>query len=286
MRRVTLVYRDERFSPHAVMKDRAILEAVGLRLRAKGYRTAFVDEGDLRADDTADAFLTMGRSEHALDVLAEMERQGRVVVNGSRGVRTASDRCGMDSLMRREGVATAPRYDSRPTTDGDGFWVKRGEGTATTADDVTYARTWNEVEMRVNDLQSRGFERVLVSGHLMGDIVKFYGIAGSDFFSYTYPTDDGDSKFGNERVNGAAHHFTFSEEHLREEARRLAVIVGLTVYGGDAIVRSDGSVAIIDFNDWPSFSCCRDEAADAIADVVDGLMKSSADDREKVSGKR
>ena len=48
-------------------------------------------------------------------------------------------------------------------------------------------------------------------------------------------------------------------------AERLAAVIGLDVYGGDCIVRSDGTFAIIDFNDWPSFSRCREEAAKAIA---------------------
>ena len=51
-------------------------------------------------------------------------------------------------------------------------------------------------------------------------------------------------------------------------AERLAAVIGLDVYGGDCIVRSDGTFAIIDFNDWPSFSRCREEAAKAIAEKV------------------
>jgi hypothetical protein len=48
----------------------------------------------------------------------------------------------------------------------------------------------------------------------------------------------------------------------------LAAAVGLQVYGGDCIVTVDGAWYMIDFNDWPSFSRCREEAAEAIA----GLM--------------
>ena len=36
------------------------------------------------------------------------------------------------------------------------------------------------------------------------------------------------------------------------------------MYGGDAIVTSDGDFYIIDFNDWPSFASCREAAAEAI----------------------
>ena len=44
----------------------------------------------------------------------------------------------------------------------------------------------------------------------------------------------------------------------------IADIIGIDVYGGDGIVRDDGTFAIIDFNDWPSFSPCVEEAAEQI----------------------
>ncbi len=40
------------------------------------------------------------------------------------------------------------------------------------------------------------------------------------------------------------------------------------IYGGDCIVDPDGSIRIIDFNDWPSFAPCRKEAAPYIAKCV------------------
>ena len=76
------------------------------------------------------------------------------------------------------------------------------------------------------------------------------------------------SKFDNELVNGKAKHYPFHEGSLCRDAERLASLVGTDIYGGDCIVRSDGSYAIIDFNDFPSFSRCRDEAAEAIAGLV------------------
>ena len=48
----------------------------------------------------------------------------------------------------------------------------------------------------------------------------------------------------------------------------LAAAVGLQIYGGDMIVTNDGSLYMIDFNDWPSFSRCREEAAEAIARLI------------------
>jgi len=78
------------------------------------------------------------------------------------------------------------------------------------------------------------------------------------------PTDDGTTKFGDEQHNGIAHHYPFDLEALATTANRLAALAETPVYGGDAIITADGAFCIIDFNDWPSFSRCRDEAAKAI----------------------
>ena len=59
------------------------------------------------------------------------------------------------------------------------------------------------------------------------------------------------------------------DNHLTQEEIAAA---GLDVYGGDCIVREDGTFCIIDLNDWPSFSRCREEAAKAIAGKVCKLV--------------
>ena len=108
---------------------------------------------------------------------------------------------------------------------------------------------------------------MVVSAHVPGDLVKFYGV-GTAFFQFFYPSDDGISKFGDEKRNGVAHHYAFEAERLHQEVVRLSQLVGVEVFGGDAIIDEHGRFYIIDFNDWPSFSRCREEAAMAIAQCV------------------
>ena len=91
----------------------------------------------------------------------------------------------------------------------------------------------------------------MVTAHVMGDLVKFYGVRGTDFFRTYYPGDDGVSKFGDERVNGKPAHYEFDTAHLKADAEKAASLINIDIYGGDCIVREDGSYAIIDFNDWP-----------------------------------
>ena len=52
-------------------------------------------------------------------------------------------------------------------------------------------------------------------------------------------------------------------------------MLDVKIYGGDCIVDQDGSIRIIDFNDWPSFAPCRKEAAPFIAKCVLKTIKDS-----------
>ena len=51
---------------------------------------------------------------------------------------------------------------------------------------------------------------------------------------------------------------------LNHAAVTAASALGLEIWGGDAIVKGD-RFSIVDFNDWPSFSRVRNDAARAIA---------------------
>ena len=143
-----------------------------------------------------------------------------------------------------------------------------GDAAAQSKGDVQFAATKAELEQKIEEFKARGITEYTVSAHVPGDLVKFYGVAGTGFFRYYYPTDDGDTKFGDEQRNGAARHYPFMIETLQGCAEQLAKAVGISVYGGDCIVDEKGAYSIIDFNDWPSFSRCREEASEAIASLI------------------
>ena len=108
----------------------------------------------------------------------------------------------------------------------------------------------------------------MINRHLEGDLIKFYGVKDRPFFYWFYPFEQGHSKYGDEAINGAPTHLRFDVEDLHHNCQRAAEILDVAVYGGDAIIASDGSFKIIDFNDWPSFAPCRKEAAPHIARYV------------------
>lgn len=262
--RALLVRRAPQFSPNSVEKDRMILEAVGRRLQAAGILAEYADEESLTRIPEADLILTMGRLPHTIQLLRQAEEAGVRVVNSARALSVFS-RLNVESIMRRHGIPAAQMVDiDSPVESKTGYWVKRGDMAAQSKGDVQYAQNAGQLRQVVSSFRERGIADIVATTHEVGDLVKFYGVEGTDFFRITYPTDDGQTKFDDEKRNGQAHHYTFDVSVLQRDAERLSQLTGVSIYGGDAIVRADGTFAIIDFNDWPSFSRCREEAAAAI----------------------
>lgn len=277
---VIALLRDPRFSPHSEANDRAILLRTleELSRREKALTWQVYDERDwtslhgaMLADDApreaepafydeADLYVSMARNEDTLGLLHRLELRGKAVVNPTWGVEQCH-RSVLDHLLR------ANRIPVPPLRGEDGYWLKRGDGAAQTREDVVYCSDRKALNEALEAFRRRGVTDPVVSAHVKGDVVKFYGV-GTRFFRYYYPTDDGISKFGDEKINGAAHHYPFRTERLMARAQQIAALTGVHVYGGDAIVRPSGRFVVIDFNDWPSFARCRSEAAAAIAEEV------------------
>ena len=288
------VCRGNEFSPNCVDNDAAVMNAVKSQLEALGGSVELLCEKDFckkayevenaggnprhHADADIDAFFSMARSKEALDVLGRVEEQGLPVVNSSLGV----NRCIRRIMTERfiSGGISSPRshviqrHDKMLDDVNYPCWLKRGDGCAQQKEDTCYVQTPEEAEQCLNDFWMRGVTSVVFNEHLKGDLVKFYGVSGTDFFYWFYPSKCGHrSKFGLEVINGDAQGLGFDAEALKQEADKAAEMLSVPVYGGDCVIGEDGSVRIIDFNDWPSFAPCREEASFYIAMSVLNSMK-------------
>lgn len=256
------IKRDARFSPHSESKDKAILQ-LSCDLLEKGI--PMIEERQLDDSYVADIYLSMARFPAAIQCLKRFEAHGKTVVNRGEAVEACS-RSRLQSIMLDHQIPIPPEEGK------DGYWIKRGDVAAQQEDDVVYCENEEALRQAKSRFLQRGITDVVVSAHVVGDVVKFYGV-GHHFFRYFYPTDDRQTKFSHELVNGEAHHYAFDEESLKSIVQRLADVISLDVYGGDAIIDKEGHIYIIDFNDWPSFSRCRNEAAEAIVKLIKEKMQ-------------
>lgn len=261
---ILLVHRAHRFSPNCVERDAAVLRAIQQALEAQCFSVSHVDEDAITEEFLQTAprlIISMARSKEALQQLAVCEQQeGRIVWNSPKAL-LANSRA---EQMRRFAMAEIPMppteviANPQATTLTFPLWVKSGEGDAEHETDVCYLPN----KQALLDAAFPEQRTYVVSEHVEGDLVKFYGVAGTSFFYVYYPTNF--SKFGLEVHNGAPQGYAFDRTSLQQYATAAASLCGFTLYGGDCIVRPDGSFALIDFNDFPSFAPCVHEAAQAL----------------------
>lgn len=259
--KVLCIYREARFSPSSVKADKTILDAVVRQLSDRGDAVKVVraeDAGMAEMLRDADAVFSMARDRVVQDMLEQAEAMGCKVVNRPSGVRACGDRGQLEKVMRQVGAPV-------PSSGGYPCWVKRNDGWAESQYDVVYCRDEASADIAIGQMIARGIDKIIVQQHIKGDLVKCYGVAGTDVFKTSYPAENGRSKFGLETINDRPNHYAFDLCRMRTTFDNIANALGVTAYGGDAIVREDGSFVIIDFNDWPTFSTCVEAAAEAIA---------------------
>ncbi len=278
------ISRSPRFSPNSVARDKAIFQAVAGELRRMGHDVATVCEDDFRDTGHADIIYNMGRD---TCFLASLARHTGVPVINSPSALLSATRTALTERFGAEGIPIPRSYTFRTATlapaDADAFcescgnriWLKRGDACAQSAEDVRHIQDTDSLHTALEDFARRNITDGVLCEHVAGDLVKFYGVEGTDFFYLYYPTEGKNfSKFGLEKINGAPTGFAFRTQALKACADHAARLSGFIVYGGDAIIRRDGSFVIIDFNDWPSFSRCCNEAARAIAARVNILRNA------------
>lgn len=272
------IYREAEYSPGRHLdNDALILRLVGDALARLGatVRLVHLDEARSLRHDAAIVF-SMTQGPAGLDELDEWAREGTTIVNHpSASRRTYRDQ--LCPLLGSDGVAfprsifvpTVERADldgCREFFDRGSAWLKRADVHATCPADVVHVDAWEELGPALRGFSTRGLRCAVLQEHREGDEVKFYGVAGGRLFWPYYPREH--------------RGYPFDEQELRRVAELAASELSIGIYGGDAIVGPDGSLSLIDLNDWPSFAPCRGAAAYAIARHV------LAEERRSRSGRR
>ena len=279
MSKLTLagIRRGNQFSPNHIGNDAAIFALTAQHLRKLGCDVNEYIESDLLLQDPKEkGIFNMVRDWKSIHKLQELEDKNYFVVNSGYGIENCT-REKMTRLLLSNHISHPEslilRTDEDPTEalEKAGFfncWIKRGDFHAIHREDVTYVRHIEEAEGTLSEYALRGIPNAVINEHLVGDLVKFYGVAGSDFFYWFYPFNMNHSKFGHEQINGKATGIAFSVEDMHAICERSAQVLKVKIYGGDCIISPEGEIRIIDFNDWPSFAPCRDQAAPHIARCI------------------
>lgn len=271
------IMRAGAYSPNHIGNDAAIFNAAADHLRKRGCIVNIYSEEQFIADEvTEPVIVNMCREMKSIHKLQELEQKGALVINSGFGI----ENCTRERMTRILVGSNIPYPESLIVNTDEGVtaalkkagftqcWIKRGDFHAMHKEDVSYVRHPEEAQEVLQEYFLRGIKRAVINRHLVGDLIKFYGVQDTPFFFWFYPFDLGHSKYGHEAINGKSQGLEFDKEKLRAICQNASEVLDVKVYGGDCIISPEGDIRIIDFNDWPSFAPCRQEAAPHIAKCI------------------
>jgi len=276
--KIVLLHRAEEFSPNNVEKDALLLEAVGAVLQGRGDEVSHLREEELSAEALApfDAVISMARRFPSLMLL---EKSGKRVINVPRGVRCALSRETTLDLLSASGVPVPPYWVHDPVRDEMFLcerrlhallpgWVKGMHPRGVHAGDVSFVSDAMAADSRVIQLVAEGYTDIVVTRHEPGFVVKVYCVDGK-MIHWMLPQQSGYTKFGDEIHNDApSRKEEVDVRQLEQLSERIGEAIQLQFFGFDAIVSAPGKVYVIDVNDAPSFSSCRQLAAEKIVKLL------------------
>lgn len=274
--KIAAIMRAGVYSPNHIGNDATILNKVAEQLRKRGCEVNIYSEEQFASGMVKeDIIINMCRERRSIELLQQMENDGCLVINSGYGIEnTIRER--QARILTGSGIPcpesiivdTDEVVKQRLTKLGFGqCWIKRGDFHAQHKEDVSYVRSPMEAQDVLQEFFLRGFKRAVISRHMPGTVIKFYGVAGTPFFHWLRPFDPENAKPDREETKR-------TDEQLKDICRRAAKELNLDVYGGECVQAADGSLSIIGFNDWPSFSPCRAEAATSISKAVMAAIKS------------
>ena len=263
--KLVAIYRSSTYSPgRHKNNDAAIMDATTAQLEEGGWSIERIGEGDVEAGiiPDADLYLNMCQGRAASMQLLELEERGARILNRPSAVLG----CHRHRLVRTLDASGLPfpltvmlptldaPLDETDLPDGE-LWVKRGDVHAQEAADVVRTSR-DELPAVLASFGERGVKQVAVQTHVDGPVLKFYGVGdGSLFHAFR---EDGRPVDGDTVVIAT----------LRRLAFAAARAVGLSVFGGDAVVPTRTHPMLVDLNDWPSFAPVREQASLAIANLA------------------
>ena len=272
---VTLISRHSKYSPNSEARDEALFRSLVMAFALQGISIATFDEAVFEHRppqlEKSTLILSMARSEAALHALSAAEEIGVPILNSPRALQKAQ-RTDFQQWFAESGHSAKHWHTSEITPDLKStlpfpLWWKRNNPSTTSATDVQFVENRTQLDVI---LQQHPQEDALLMEHVEGQLIKFYGVVGTNFFHAESHTPKGFSKFGHEQHN---HHKDLAISSpmwkqtlhaMHTSATQVARQSEFSIYGGDAILREDGTFVFIDFNDFPSFSACLPEASEAI----------------------
>lgn len=272
------IMRSGVFSPNHIGNDSTIFNIVADQLRKRGCEVnVYSEEQFIAGTLNENIIVNMCREPRSIAKLQQLEDNGALVINSGYGI----ENCVRERMARILLGSNIPYPESIIVDTDEAIrdrlhkasisrcWIKRGDSHTMHNEDVTYVRHPEEAQEILQEYFLRGIKRAVINRHYDGELIKFYGIAGNRYFYWLSASESS----GNRRSAAKNTPPSFNEERLQHLCNSAAEALDVSIYGGDCVITPDGKMRIIDFDDWPSFAPCRQEASACIARYIMSAIK-------------
>ncbi|QEC73223.1 hypothetical protein FSB73_17630 [Arachidicoccus ginsenosidivorans] len=194
------IKRAVKHSPNHINNDATIFQMVADLLKERGaVLTTYHEHEFLKSEHKTDTFkdtrliFSMSRNPEVLSRLQSIQKtygQQIAMLNSPDGIEHCF-RSNITRILLNSNIATAPsliiptqgydRKDLQKLDQGHGLWLKRGDFHAIIKEDVVFAGNPEEATELLAAFKARNIAEVVASSHLAGDLIKFYGVSGTDF---------------------------------------------------------------------------------------------------------
>lgn len=285
--KVLAISRDTKHSPNNEAKDAAVFSETIGNLQMQGWQIEECIETEWNKMDVEsvtrhfDGIFHMARNPLSL---MRLEQVVLPVVNAPQAVRIVARSRDLTLRLLQQSGVSVPQWwsydpDSAKVLVSDPHssqlfpgWVKAMREEGAQAEDVCFAGTALEADAHIKRLAAENVSDIVVTEHVDGELIKCYVVLDDEdlyFLHWFRPQQTGYSKFGEAELhNTQLTEMSVDEDLLATLSKAIGRALGLQVFGFDAIVQREGPLTVIDVNDWPSFSVCRKDAAEAIARMI------------------
>lgn len=190
------VMRAGAYSPNHIGNDAAIFNLVAEQLRKRGAQVTVYSEEQLMAGKVQENIIVnMCREQGSIDKLQQLEDAGALVINSGYGI----ENCTRERMTRILVGSGIPYPESLVVNTDEvvrdklinarftNCWIKRGDHHSMHKEDVSYARHPEEAQEVLQEYFMRGIKRAVINRHLPGDLIKFYGVRGTQFSTGSTP---------------------------------------------------------------------------------------------------
>jgi hypothetical protein len=262
--RIALIKNSKRVTTPKEVNELLFITLLSSLLEKERAAVNIYEENEFNESRISESLvIASAKGKHCIEKLEKAEMEGITVINSSESILNCN-RANMSGILSLAGIpfpktitiASNTKIDKEVEQfDSDIVWLKKDEKENHSEPDTFCSlRNQTHCNATLGKFKNHISDKLIMQENIAGDIISFYGIRETGYFYWTYAD--------------AVTFTRFERDSLFSLVDSAAWLLGLSIYGGQVVVKEDGSIVIIDMDAFPDFAPIREQAAAQVASFI------------------